>query len=145
MVRSLCIYADITFLKFRFQPQLMWTKPSSPRIQKKNIALTDCAQAGYSITRQSVIAIFFLFLWCARFFSACSPGLVYLGPNSTDKQPWLFRFSHYFYVCVFVLSMVSLSLFQNHMYSASILFSFFFCIGLVTALASHPYLRINST
>ena len=40
----------------------------------------DCVQAGYSITRQSVIAIFFLYLWCARFFSACSLGLVYLRP-----------------------------------------------------------------
>ena len=44
---------------------------------KKNIAMTDCFQAGYSITRQSVVAIFFLYLWCARSFSACSPGLVY--------------------------------------------------------------------
>ena len=35
---------------------------------KKNIATTDCLQAGYSITRQPVISIFYLYLWYARFF-----------------------------------------------------------------------------
>ena len=44
--------------------------------------MTDCLQAGYNVTRQSVIAIFFLYLLCARFITACSPGLVYLGPYS---------------------------------------------------------------
>ena len=45
---------------------------------KQNIAMTDCLQAGCCITRQSIIAIFFLYLWYTRFFSACIPGLVYL-------------------------------------------------------------------
>ena len=50
---------------------------------KKNIAVTDCLQAGYSITRQPVIAIFFFFFYfCyARFFPTCSLGLVYLRPK----------------------------------------------------------------
>ena len=56
-------------------------KTNTPWIQK-NIAMTDCLQAGYSITRQSVTAIFFLYLWCASFFSAWGLGLVYLGPYS---------------------------------------------------------------
>ena len=42
--------------------------------------MTDCLQAGYSITRQSVIDIFFLCLWYALFFSVCSPGIVDLRP-----------------------------------------------------------------
>ena len=33
---------------------------------EKNIAMADCLQAGHNITRQPVIAIFFLYLWCAR-------------------------------------------------------------------------------
>ena len=32
---------------------------------KKKVAMTDCFQAECSITRQSVVAIFFLYLWCA--------------------------------------------------------------------------------
>ena len=39
-------------------------------------------QVGYSILSQSVIAIFFLYLRHARFFSACSQGLVYLRPSN---------------------------------------------------------------
>ena len=40
-------------------------------------------QAGYSITRQCSVAVFFFFFLyysCVR-FSACSPGLVYLRPK----------------------------------------------------------------
>ena len=37
---------------------------------KDNIAMTDCLRAGYSITKQSVIAIFFVvFIVCSVFFS----------------------------------------------------------------------------
>ena len=35
---------------------------------KKNIAMTDCQVIVYPACRQSVIAIFFLYLWCACFF-----------------------------------------------------------------------------
>ena len=37
--------------------------------------MTDCLQAGYSIGTQTVIPIFFLYLWYARFFSAWQSGL----------------------------------------------------------------------
>ena len=47
---------------------------------KENIAMTDCLQAGYSITRQSVIAIIILCVFRVSWvFCACSQGLVYLG------------------------------------------------------------------
>ena len=45
-----------------------YTKPGLQAAKKKKkqahhkSAMTDCLQAGYSITRQSVIAIFFLYL-----------------------------------------------------------------------------------
>ena len=32
--------------------------------------MMGCLQSGYNITRQSVVAIIFLYLWGARFFSA---------------------------------------------------------------------------
>ena len=45
--------------------------------------MTDCLVILYlEAWRQSLIAIFFLYLWWARFFSTCSPDLVYLGPYS---------------------------------------------------------------
>ena len=49
---------------------------------KKNIAVTDCLVILNPAWRHSVIAVFFLYLWWARFCSACSPGLVYLGPKA---------------------------------------------------------------
>ena len=45
--------------------------------------MTDCLQAGYSITRQSVIVILFVFMVSSVFFPACSPDLAHLGPNQT--------------------------------------------------------------
>ena len=62
------------------------TAAEKNRIQhryKKNIAMTDRLVILYQVWRQSVIAIFCLYLWGARFFSACTPGLIYLGPWST--------------------------------------------------------------
>ena len=52
---------------------------------KKNVVMTDCLQAEYSISGQSVIAIFFLYLLCACFFSTCNTGLVY-RPNTCDIE-----------------------------------------------------------
>ena len=50
---------------------------------KKNIAMKDCLQAEYSIKRQSAIALFFLYLWSARFFfSSAVRAEYYLGSNS---------------------------------------------------------------
>ena len=48
---------------------------------KRIIAMTDCLQAGYSITSHR-----YIYSFCTKdtselgFFPACSPGLVYLGP-----------------------------------------------------------------
>ena len=51
---------------------------------KKNIAMTNCLVILYPSWRQSVIAIIivFVFMVSSAFFSACSPGLVCLGPYS---------------------------------------------------------------
>ena len=54
---------------------------------KKNAAMKGCLVKLYSAWRQSVIAIFFLYFWCAPLFSTCSPSLVYLGPEPTF-YPW---------------------------------------------------------
>ena len=40
--------------------------------------MTNCLQAGYNITRQPAIAIFFLYLWCARLF------FVFFSPSVGD-------------------------------------------------------------
>ena len=64
---------------------LIWTSGGKNRAHhkyKKNIAMTDCLVILCPAWRQSVFAIFCLYLWCARFFASCSPGLVYFGPNT---------------------------------------------------------------
>ena len=43
---------------------------------KKNIAMTNYLQAGYNTPRQSVLAIFFLYKWPARFFFRLQSGLI---------------------------------------------------------------------
>ena len=66
---------------------------------KQNLAMMDCLQAGYSITRQSVIAIFFLYLWWARFFrlqSGVSITWALKGELNSLVNPLWFRFpSHH--------------------------------------------------
>ena len=44
-------------------PGLLEEKNRAHHKYKKNVAMTGCLQAGYSVTRESVIAIFFLYLW----------------------------------------------------------------------------------
>ena len=56
------------------KPALQAEKNWAYRRYKRNIAMTDCLQAGYNITRQSVIAVFFLYLWWARFFFRLQSG-----------------------------------------------------------------------
>ena len=68
------------------KPGLQGEKNRAHHKYKQNVAMTDCLQSGYSITRQSVIAISFLYLWWARFFSASSLGLVYLGPYAVRSS-----------------------------------------------------------
>ena len=46
-----------------------------------SIVMTDCLQAGCRITRQYVIAIFFLYWWWARVF----PPVVYLGSKTSFR------------------------------------------------------------
>ena len=53
--------------------------------------MTDCLVILYPAWRQSVIAMFFLCLWWARFFATCSPGLVYLGPKNEMLVFYQFR------------------------------------------------------
>ena len=63
------IWGNVYSSKTVFALGLRYTKPGLQAEKnrahykyKKNIAMTDCLQAGYSITRQSVIALFFLYL-----------------------------------------------------------------------------------
>ena len=46
-----------------------------------NIAMKDCLAILYPACRQPVIAKFVCIYGELRFFSACSPGSVYLGPK----------------------------------------------------------------
>ena len=48
------------------------------------------------LERQSFVAIFFLYVWCARFLSACGPVLVYVC-----LQPYSTLLTQYIYICRF--------------------------------------------
>ena len=48
--------------------------------------MTDCLQAGYSITTQSVITIIFLYLWYARFFFRLQSELGIFSVLAFDSQ-----------------------------------------------------------
>ena len=50
------------------KPGLQAGKNRAHHKYKQNTEMTDCLQAGYSITRQFVVAVFCLYLWYARFF-----------------------------------------------------------------------------
>ena len=68
----------LTILGPRYtKPELQAEKNRAHHKHKENIEMMGCLQVEYSITRQSVITKFFLYLWWARFFSTCSPGLVF--------------------------------------------------------------------
>ena len=57
------------------KPGLQAEKNRAHHKYKKNIAMTNCLVILYPAWRQSVIAISFLYLWCARFFFRLQSGL----------------------------------------------------------------------
>ena len=69
------------------KPELQAEKNRAHHNYKNNIAMTGCLVILYPAWRQSVIGIFFLYSWWARFFFTCSPGLVYHEPMS-DILHW---------------------------------------------------------
>ena len=69
------------------KPGLQVEKNRAHHKYKKNVVITDCLVILYSTWRQPIISIFCLCLWWARFFSACSSGLVYLGPKMVNNLP----------------------------------------------------------
>ena len=84
--RMSCVDEKLFFFKLFFISKRLesWTaryiKPGLQAEKKRNITVTDCLVILYSAWKQSAIAVFFLHLWRAQFFAACSPAFVYLGP-----------------------------------------------------------------
>ena len=70
---------DLTLGPRYTKPGLQAEKKRIHHKYKKNIATTHCLQAGYSITRQSDIAIFFLYLWWARLNISWALGYLFMS------------------------------------------------------------------
>ena len=69
-----------------YQARTAGGKKQAHHKYKKNIAMTDCLQAGYSITRQSVIAFLFVLMVSPVFFPPTVWALYILG-FSLQYQP----------------------------------------------------------